>query len=204
MLRNRVKVPITLLFCTIFIGFVMAKYLQNSELKISVVALPSPSAALSTTSSVVDNATTEPYEHQPVDEKKIIAPIIFTGKYRGEFSFDLHGNSDVKVGSKITLDLPEEDYMLTVNDIYLDENRYIYEFIGEDGSDSLLIYFPDSGESYLQVETRTMSFESNVDSNGVGEFYNLKQALLDGEIIYDKNDYVEILTDKHQDSDVDQ
>ena len=109
-----------------------------------------------------------------------VDPVSYLGQYYGVFSLNLSASNRISIGSVIRLQLPDEKLQLKVVDIYPDENRLIYEFQGESGANSLLVFFPQNGRAYVRLETKTMLFETDLDSNGVGYFYNLKEAAING------------------------
>ena len=119
-----------------------------------------------------------------------IEPVSLLGQYHGVFSLDLSSSDGIVVGSTIDLQLPDEKLQLKVVDVYPDENRWVYEFLGEEGANSLLVYFPQSGRAYVRLETKTMLFETDLDTNGVGYFYNLKEAAIDGVAASYKDDEI--------------
>ncbi len=109
-----------------------------------------------------------------------VVPLSYSNEYSGVVSIDVASLVELTIGSNIILQLPDEDYQLTLSDIYPDEDRVIYELDGEDGAHSLFIFFSETGRSYLRLETKTTRLETDLNANGVGEFYNLKSASSNG------------------------
>ena len=109
-----------------------------------------------------------------------VVPLSYSNEHSGTVSIDVASLVELRIGSRINVQLPSEDYQLTLSDIYPDEDRVIYELDGEDGSHSLFIFFSETGRSYLRLETKTTRLETDLNANGVGEFYNLKSASSNG------------------------
>ncbi|NRB25928.1 hypothetical protein [Shewanella sp.] len=99
------------------------------------------------------------------------APLSMLEKGRGEISVDLSAYSKIKIGDVIAIETPHGPYQITLNDYLInDDGTLTYEFLGEDGSDSTIIFNLQTHEAFVRIETDKMSFESFLDSNGVGEF----------------------------------
>lgn len=124
-----------------------------------------------------------------------VVPLSYSNEYSGVVSVDVASLVELTIGSNINLQLPGEDYQLTLSDIYSDEDRVIYELDGEDGAHSLFIFFSETGRSYLRLETRTTQLETDLNANGVGEFYNLKSMSLNGIFASFKDDFL-LLSEK--------
>lgn len=111
--------------------------------------------------------------NEPVDR---ISPFTSTDDATGEISIDLSNYRHLQVGSKIVLETVSGQYPITVKDIILnDDGSYSYTLQGEDGTNSLFIYFHDTGESYVSLSTKDMYIASFLDANGVGKYINAHQ-----------------------------
>lgn len=119
-----------------------------------------------------------------------ISPFISNGDATGEISIDLSNYQHIQVGSKILLETISGSYPITVNDIVLnDDGSLSYELLGDDGTNSLFIYFPDAGTSYVSLSTQDMYLTSFLNENGVGEYTNTID-LIQNEPEYNSNEYM--------------
>lgn len=100
-----------------------------------------------------------------------IAPFTSTGDATGEISIDLSNYQHLQVGSKIVLETVSGQHPITIKDIILnDDGSYSYTLQGDDGTNSLFIYFRDTGKSYVSLSTKNMYIASFLDENGVGKY----------------------------------
>jgi hypothetical protein len=87
-----------------------------------------------------------------------VVPLSYSNEYSGVVSIDGASLVELTIGSNINLQVPGEDYQLTLSDIYSDEDRVIYELDCKDGAHSLFIFFNDTGRSYLRLSRMTSCY----------------------------------------------
>lgn len=155
------------------------KQIIQHEEKINYIAPP------------LSSPSKEPKGSFSTQENYKVSPFTENGDATGEVSIDLSNYRHIQKGSNIILETISGQYPITVSDIILnDDGSYSYTLLGDDGTSSLFIYFPETGKSYVNLNTPDMSFASFLNENGVGTYTNIV-SLIKGGFRYSPDDYIE-------------
>jgi len=115
------------------------------------------------------------------ENNALVNPMSMLTKYHGEFSLDLHQLSYIDVGSVINIFTPYGDYEVNIDSIYEDHGKTVVTFGDEGYVQGLVIYSPEHGDSFVMFDSKDLSFETQLDSNGVGSFVNQMEYLKEGD-----------------------
>lgn len=194
---KKIKYPILFLVLTCCFIFFYYDEVESNKIKVSITNASQvkkddiESENTSNESLLISESTSVDVEKVEHVDKETIAPMTMTDQFNGTISLDVRSYLNIEVGTLVDIETPYGTYESVVDDVYMDGKAFVTTFQGTNHSEGIIIHHPESGKSFFSISSEHMEFDSDLDSNGVGTFYNVMEFRKLGNIA-DANDTITI------------